>query len=143
VVRKRAAEIPGSTGVSDGIRAVAVPRPHPRRSAPRASDSDPSVQDAWLVRSTSGPWVHSLPTTLPQFRHVAAWSAASARYRRATASGERGVTGVTGQGRSVLSGVGIGCLPGVVRRQCVAALDRLDEPEPDPSIGTWPRRTAA
>ena len=32
------------------------------------------VQDAWWVRSSSAPWSHSLPTTLPQFEPVAGWS---------------------------------------------------------------------
>ena len=35
---------------------------------------DRHVQDAWLVRSTSGPWSHSLPTTLLRSEPVAGWS---------------------------------------------------------------------
>ncbi len=97
-------------------RITAVLRTLPRRCWRPNGDigpsvaRDPAIQDeagrshglprrlrnTWSVRSTSEPWAQSLPTTLPQFRHVAAWSAASARYRRATASGERGVTGVSG-----------------------------------------------
>ena len=52
------------------------------RPAPvRASDLDQHVKDAWLVRSTSEPWSHSLPTTA-QFEPVAplAITGAGVRY---------------------------------------------------------------
>jgi hypothetical protein len=55
----------------------------PARCLSHGADGAPSAEfresarflpDAWWVRSTSGPWSHSLPTTWPQFEPVAGWS---------------------------------------------------------------------
>ena len=42
-------------------------------SGPRPVGGGRRLRDAWSVRSTSGPWSHSLPTTWPRFEPVAGW----------------------------------------------------------------------
>ena len=54
--------------------------------APASGKSPPS---SWWVRSSSGPWSHSLPTTWPQSQHVIGWFmiGADVQYRPDTQDG--------------------------------------------------------